>query len=39
MSELNTTKDDVADLAAKYDEDSSNTGVDDELCSIKSETW
>ena len=31
MSELNTTKDDVADLAAKYDEDSSNTGVDDEL--------
>ena len=35
MSELNTTKDDVADLAAKYDEDSSNTGVDDELAAIK----
>lgn len=35
MSELNTTKDDVADLAAKYDEDSSNTGVDDELAALK----
>ena len=35
MSELNTTKDDVADLAAKYDEDSSNTGVDDELEALK----
>lgn len=35
MSELNTTKDDVADLAAKYDEDSSNTGVDDELTALK----
>ena len=34
MSELNTTKDDVADLAAKYDEDSSNTGVDDELAAL-----
>ena len=35
MSELNATKDDVADLAAKYDEDSSNTGVDDELAALK----
>ena len=35
MSELNTTKDDVAGLAAKYDEDSSNTGVDDELAALK----
>lgn len=35
MSELNTTKDDVADLATKYDEDSSNTGVDDELAALK----
>lgn len=35
MSELNTTKDDVADLAAKYDEDSSDTGVDDELAALK----
>ena len=35
MSELNTTKDDGADLAAKYDEDSSNTGVDDELAALK----
>ena len=35
MSELNTTKDDVADLAAKYDEDSANTGVDDELAALK----
>ena len=35
MSELNTTKDDVADLAAKYDEDSSNTGVDGELAALK----
>ena len=35
MSELNTTKDDVADLAAKYDEDSSSTGVDDELAALK----
>ena len=35
MSELNTTKDDVADLVAKYDEDSSNTGVDDELAALK----
>ena len=35
MSELNTTKDDVADLAAKYDENSSNTGVDDELAALK----
>ena len=35
MSELNTTKDDVADLAAKYDEDSSNTGVEDELAALK----
>lgn len=35
MSELNTTKDDVADLAAKYDEDFSNTGVDDELAALK----
>ena len=35
MCELNTTKDDVADLAAKYDEDSSNTGVDDELAALK----
>ena len=35
MSELTTTKDDVADLAAKYDEDSSNTGVDDELAALK----
>ena len=35
MSALNTTKDDVADLAAKYDEDSSNTGVDDELAALK----
>ena len=35
MSELNTTKDDVAYLAAKYDEDSSNTGVDDELAALK----
>ena len=30
-----STKDDVADLAAKYDEDSSNTGVDDELAALK----
>ena len=37
MSELNTTKDDVADLAAKYDEDSSNTGVDDELAALKAQ--
>lgn len=36
MSELNSVKaDSIDDLAAKYDEDSSNTGVDDELAALK----
>ena len=35
MSELNTTKDDVEDLAAKYDDTSANSAVDDELAALK----
>lgn len=35
MTELNNTKNDVEDLAAKYDDTSSTSAVDDELAALK----
>ena len=35
MADLNTEKDDLEDLAAKYDDDSSTSAVDDELAALK----
>lgn len=35
MADLNTEKDDLEDLAAKYDDDSKTSAVDDELAALK----
>ena len=35
MSELNSEKDDIDDLAAKYDDESQSSSVDDELAALK----